>query len=408
MKDIFKKIYNIIDNRFYCKLLYLFVSLTFVTILIDIPGIKIFSKIAQVWALLLILLMAIEDRKRRKLYKFDIVLMGFVILTLIYNLFVYKNIADIEIWVVNLILFTTIFTIDVFRNKKATIKEMNIITYFYCIFMFVASIVSLILRFSGKIVQIAEIPFGGARGIFVNENSLAIAASIAIVMCIYLNSISKNNRMKIFWIANIVLQAITMIGSNGRSAILVVIAVVYTYIFVYYKNKYIRASLIILPIIIVCGTFLTFDENTIRDFTSGRSSLWTSASIVIKDNPLVGVGKNNFAQAVRAARDTTDLPGLDTGWLHNIYMQVATMNGIIALLLLIVFLYIILVFIIQHLDRLKRKEKLQMTTLTSMLIGILAVNLFESNLIYIISFISMVFWIYLGYLVSILDNKNIE
>ena len=36
-------------------------------------------------------------------------------------------------------------------------------------------------------------------------------------------------------------------------------------------------------------------------------------------------------------------------------------------------------FIIQHLDKLKRKEKLQMTTLTSLIVGILAVNLFEST-----------------------------
>lgn len=407
MKNVLKKIYNFIDNRFYCKLLYLFVSLTFVTILIDVPGIKILSKIAQLWSLLLILLMVVEDRKRRKLYKFDIPLIAFIGLTLAYNLFLYKNITDFTEWIVNLILFTAIFTIDVFRNRKEIIKEMNIITYFYCIFMFIASIISLILRLSGKLVQIGDIPFGGSRGIFVNENALSIACAIAIVMCIYMNIIAKNHRMKIFWLANIVLQAITMIGSNGRSAILVVIAVVYTYIFIYYRNKYARVALLILPII-VCGAIFTLEENTIRDYTSGRSSLWTSASIVIKDNPLTGVGKNDFVDAVRGARDTDDLPGLEAGGIHNIYIQIATINGIIALLLIVIFLYIILLFIVQKLDKLKRKEKMQMTTLTSMLLGILAVNLFESNLIYIISFISMIFWIYLGYLISILDNKNIE
>lgn len=46
-----------------------------------------------------------------------------------------------------------------------------------------------------------------------------------------------------------------------------------------------------------------------------------------------------------------------------------------------------------------------MTVITSIIAGILAVNLFESVLVYTISFISMIFWIYLGYLVSILDNK---
>lgn len=407
MKEILRKIYDFLDNRLYFKLLYLFVSLTFVTILTDVPGIRILSKIAQVWALILIVLMVVEDRKRRKIYKFDIPLILFMSITLIYNLTLYRSTYNILVWIVNLILVTTIFTIDVFKNRKVTIKEMNVITYFYSIFMFVASIFSLILRFSGNIVQIGEIQFGGTKGIFVNENALSIASAIAIVMCIYLYSISQKHRLKIFWLFNIILQAVTMFGSKGRSALLIIIAVVYTFIFVYYKNKYLKFSLIIIPIII-CGVFSTLNENFIRVFTSGRNSLWDSASIVIKEYPLAGVGNNNFVEAVKAARDTTDLPGLEIGGLHNIYIQTATINGLISLILLSVFLCMTLGFIMKHLYNLKRKEKLQMTTLTSMLVGILAVNLFESNLIYIISFISMIFWIYLGYLVSILDNKNIE
>ena len=40
MKEIIKNIYNYVDNKFYFKLLYLFVSLTFVTMLKYVPGIK--------------------------------------------------------------------------------------------------------------------------------------------------------------------------------------------------------------------------------------------------------------------------------------------------------------------------------------------------------------------------------
>lgn len=49
-----------------------------------------------------------------------------------------------------------------------------------------------------------------------------------------------------------------------------------------------------------------------------------------------------------------------------------------------------------------------MLILILMVIGIFVVNLFESILIYVVSFILMIFWIYLGYLIFILDNKNIE
>lgn len=407
MREIIKNIYDYLDNKFYYKLLYLFVSLTFVTILKDIPGIKILTYIALAWGILLILFIIIKDYKRRKIYKFDISLGMFIILTMIFNIIVFPNTYNIKIWIVNLILFLIIFTVDVFRCKKNMIREMNRITYFYVIFMFIASIVSLAMRFSGETINIGGTIFGNTKGIFENENALSIAAALAIVMCIYLNSISKSHRLKMFWMANIVLQTITMIGSHGRSAYLIVIAVVYTFIFVYNKNKYIRVLLLLIPIIAVTA-FFELDKNNIRDFTSGRSSLWTSASIVIKEHSLTGVGNSQLVEAVKGARETDDLPGLEVGGLHNIYVQIAAVNGIVSLLLFLAFIGTILMFIIQHLDKLLRKEKFQMTTLTSLIVGILSVNLFESTLIYIVSFISMIFWIYLGYLVSILDNKNID
>lgn len=40
MREEIKNIYDFLDNKFYFKLLYLFVSLTFVTMLKDVPGIK--------------------------------------------------------------------------------------------------------------------------------------------------------------------------------------------------------------------------------------------------------------------------------------------------------------------------------------------------------------------------------
>jgi len=407
MKEIIKNIYDFVDNKFYFKLLYLFVSLTFVTMLKDVPGIKILNYLAFGWGTILILLMIIEDYKRRKIYRFDIPLGLFMIITLAFNVIAYRSIHNIEIWVVNLILFVIIFTVDVFRSKKIMIEEMNIITNFYAILMCIASIISLIMRFSGKTIELNGIVFGGTKGVFENENALSIAAALAIVMCIYLNYMAKSHRLKIFWIANVILQTITMIGSHGRSAYLIVIAVVYIFIFVYNTNKYFRIILLLIPIL-TCGIFFQLDKNNIRNFTSGRSSLWESASIVIKDHPLTGVGNNDLVEAVRGARVTDDLPGLEFGGLHNIYVQTASVNGIISLLLFLAFAGMILMFLIQHLDKLKRKEKLQMTTLTSLIVGILAVNLFESSIIYIVSFISMIFWIYLGYLVSILDNKNIE
>ena len=407
MKEIIKNIYKYVDNKFYFKLLYLFVSFTFVTMLQYIPGISILKNIVLAWAIILILLMIVEDYKRRKIYKFDIPLGLFMIITLILNIAAYRNSENIKIWLVNLILFLVIFSVEVFRDKKTLVKEMNIITYCYAIFMFIAYIISLTMRFSGKTIVINEIIYGDTRGVFDNKNALGIAVAIAIVMCIYLNYIEKNHKLKMFWLGNIILQTITMIGSQGRSAYLVVIAVVYTFIFIYNKNKYIRATLLILPIL-VSAVILESGKINLERFTTERNNIWDSAIVVIKSHLFTGVGNSELVEAIKNARIGWYVPGIQYGGTHNIYVQIATVNGIISLLLFLMFLGIILMFIVHHLDKLQRKEKLQMTTLTSVIVGILAVNLFESTLVYMASFISLVFWIYLGYLISILDNKNIH
>ena len=407
MKEIIKNIYEFVDNKFYFKLFYLFVSFTFVTILKDVPGIGILAKIAQLWAVILILLMIIENYKKRKIYKFDIPLGIFMILTLIFNTVVYRNSENIKIWLVNLILFLIMFSVDVFRDKKTLIKELNIITYFYVMIMFFASTASLIMRFTGITITLKEVAFGYSRGVFENENALGIAAAIAIVMCIYLNYIEKNHKLKMFWTGNIVLQAITMIGSDGRSAYLIIIAVIYTFIFIWNKNKCIRAGLILIPTL-VCAGLWKFGNFNLEKFTTERNNIWDSALVVIKNNLMTGVGNSALVDSVKNARIGWYVPGIQFGGMHNIYVQIGAVNGIIALLLFLIFLVMILVFIIQHLDKLVRKERIQTITLTSILVGLLAVNLFESTLVYMISFMSLIFWIYLGYLVSILDNKNID
>lgn len=102
MREAIKNIYDFLDNKFYFKLLYLFVSLTFVTMLKDVPGRKILSNITLAWGILLILFMVIEGYKRRKIYKFDIPLALFMILTLIFNIFIYRSVDNIKVWIVNL------------------------------------------------------------------------------------------------------------------------------------------------------------------------------------------------------------------------------------------------------------------------------------------------------------------
>jgi hypothetical protein len=164
-----------------------------------VPGRKILNNIVLAWGIILVLLMIFEGYKRRKIYKFDIPLGSFMILTLMFNIFAYRNIVNIKVWIVNLILFLIIFSIDVFRCRKTMIKEMNIITYCYVIFLFVASSISMIMRLLEKSIELNGVIYGTTRGVFDNENALGIAAAIAIVLSIYLNYTAISNKLKMFF-----------------------------------------------------------------------------------------------------------------------------------------------------------------------------------------------------------------
>ncbi|WP_244833623.1 O-antigen ligase family protein [Clostridium sp. BJN0001] len=407
MKSIAEKIYNFLDNRFYFKIFYLFVSLTTVTIIKEIPHINIISKIALLWGMLLIIFTIFKDYRKRKLYNFDIILSIFIIVTFIFNVIFYKDISNIKAWVINAVLFMSVFSIDVFTEKKKIIREINIISIFYSIFMFVVSLVSAVLKFTDKYINIEKMYYGGTNGLFENKNSLSIAAAIAIVISLYLCTRNIKYKYKIFFEINILIQIVTLFYSKGRSAFLLLLTIVFTLIIVYSKQRIIKAVTVLVPFLIIVFTLININNLSIRYFTSGRSYIWESALIAIQKHPFVGIGNSSFVEAVRLARpQVTDLPGLDWGGIHNIYIQIALINGMIPLIIFMIFLITVFLFLVNKMSNLNKKAKFRSTILFSLVNGILVVNLFESNLIYIISFISIIFWIYLGYIISIMDNKN--
>ncbi len=408
MKEMIEKIFLCIENsKFYYKIFYLFVSLSFVTILKIIPHIDLLSKVALVWGLIISIYTVFSAYRKRKLYTFDIYIQIFLAITLIFTLLFYRNIENIKYWIINAIIFLSFYTVDIFKNKKILIGQVDIISSLYCGFMCIASSVSVIMKITNSIIKSGLYVFEGNKGgLFENKNALCIAAAIALALCVYLYYRDRSHKMKCYYVFNAVVQLIVLCTFRGRSAILIIAGILFTALFVYSSNKYIRSLMIIIPVLIICVLCTYINFETIRVFTTGRVNLWLSAFAVIKKHPFIGVGGSAMVESIYNVKITSDLPGLEFGGLHNIYIQIATVNGLISITFFIAFILGLLIFLINKICELKRSEKARMTILFSMLVGILAVNLFESSLIYIISYISIIFWVYCGYLISILDNKN--
>lgn len=403
IKKFMFSLYNFISNTFYFKLLYLFISLSITTVLLLLPGIKLLNTVLIAWGLLLIIINFIKlMQKKRNLYAFEVILYSFLALTLVLTLFKYPTIENLKAWVINTMIFTVIFSIDSFSYKNSIKKELNFISSFFVFCTFILSSIS-------SVMILTEFSFWSYTinyrfyNLFVNENSLGIAAVISFALSLYLLFNSKILLGRVLNILNCLIQLLTVVLSNCRSAYFLIIALIFVYIYVYIKNNYVRIAMICAPFISLIGILIVYPTK-LGSLLSGRDEYWLSALSLIKSYSLTGIGNSNLIPMMKEF-DLTFPLALEVGGLHNIYFQIATVNGLIALILIIVFITLVFAFFVKKLDNCYNNDKLKYTTLLGLLIGLLLVNLLESSLIYTMNFIGLSFWIYCGYLISIF-HKN--
>lgn len=403
-----KKLYNALSNNFYFCLFYLFTSLSFVTILNEIPYINHLLKVALVWGLALSVIHIIKIIKRT-LNLIELSLYTFLGFTLITNLIFYRSMENFKIWIINFIILTSVFYINLDKSHDELEKELKLLSNFIAVFTFIFSLASTIMYFANITLTFGNELFGMVngefQGLYVYKNSLALASSIGLLVSVYMIVKYKYDKTKFFHLLNVLLQIFPFIFSGGRSAYFLVIAIPFVLIFMRFKNKVFRSAMILVPSVFSIVGFALFHEKLYATL-SARNELWYSAWLSIKENPLFGVGNEAMVDKVYSMRPGVVLPGIEAGGLHNIYLQIITANGAIALILFLIFIYFTFLFLTKKLDKSYGASRRSGIVLLSLLVGILFVNLFESNLIYITSFISIIFWTYLGYFVSCKFKKN--
>ena len=406
MNTTFRLLYRLSTNKTYFKLYYLVVSIIFTTALSLIPNINILTKVAILWSLVLLtidFLRLLTGKIKPNVIKLPIYL--FVLITLILNILIYPDVNNIKTWVINLIPLFLFFSIDTVKNKKSLFKEVSLFSSFFVLISSIISLISLIMICTNNIIRIPldpTYPQGGYHeyvGLFSNGNAFGIFSSISIIFTIYLLFNTKSIKGKSFLYLNLLLQSITLILSEGRSAFLVILSLIFIFMYIYLSKSWIRFSLIFLPLVFLI-TFIATHFNNLRPYLAGRENIWLAASKVIKAHPLTGVGNTNMVPMVDAAKEQW-LYGLPTGGIHNIYIETATVNGIISSLLIILFILITFYYLVKKIQVSFSFNKKLLTCLFSLFVGLALVNLMESTLLYKVSFINIVFWSVTGYLISL-------
>ena len=401
---MFLKITNELTNKFYIKIFYIFIGLSFATVISDFPYFNLLNTLALGISFIYVIINIFDLLffKHRKIYIFEIFLYLFLILSLYLNFKYYNIIDNLKVWLINLMIMTVIFSIDTYKDKKKLLFEINFISYFYTIFTFILSLISLFMIFTNRSIISNSISYDG---LFKNENSFGIAAIISLMISLYLIFNSFNKYFKIFLISNVFIQGVSIFVSHARSAYFPLLALIFIFLVYKFKSIYFRISLILLPAFISIIGFFTLPSNILHKILTSREYLWKTAIKLIEVYPLTGVGNVNKVGRLQDHR-VAYLQGLELGGLHNIFFEIATVNGLICMVLFLLFIIGIIVFFIKRLEKLNSQDKLKYSFLFSLVFGIIFINLLESSLVYIISFISIIFWIYSGYLISILEKNH--
>jgi O-antigen ligase len=395
-----RKYLSIVTNNFYFCIFYILTSFSFVTVLKLIPNINILAKIGLLWGAILSI-RNLYSIFKRKPFTIEVLLLLFLIITLVLNLVFYPSSDNLKTWFVNLLLLTAVFFINNKKNKIKLEKELFIISNFYIILSFLSSVLSL----ASIILNKKYFSIEGAEGIFENENALGICAGIAILIALYLFISTTSKKIKMFYLLNIILQTIVMTISGGRSSYFIFISLIGLFIFIKVKKALYRFLLLLMPVLGTLYCF-TLSHDTLYNYTQGRSEIWTSALLVIKDNLIVGVGNLELVNKVVFARPIYIPQGIYFNKLHNIYIQLFTANGLFVFLTFICFLTTVIIYLIKRLNYLNSIEEYKLFIILSLIISILLINFFESNLLFIVSFISIIFWTYLGYVISIIEAEK--
>lgn len=412
---------SIANQKVYFKRVFIIITLIYTIFLSRIPRFSTLTNfLLLIWAVAIVFL---EVKKEGtiyiKKYKYSLVL--FFLLGFITILLAKGKVGNLKIWASIWIQFFVLFSEVRSSNKYVVAKELSSLCKTYIIMSFGISFITLIMYILNVNItllgsQHGMTPYGAYTGIYNGSNTEAIVAALSIILTLlFLNLKLWNKKSLYFYIFNIGVQLIVLNMSKGRSAMAGLLVYLVVYVLVLIKSKRDRIAYILYLILggalgayalSKWGGYLV-NKSEGLGFFGGRLSLWSQGLKVIKENFIYGVGISNLVEEVKKVA-TEPLPGIEGGGMHNIYVHTAVSNGAIALVLILSFFIYITFIMYRWLVRYRANnvEKKVLASIFALTISIYVINMVESNMLYVANFVATIYWIFLGYGMTIVKNHS--
>lgn len=235
-----------------------------------------------------------------------------------------------------------IFVFYLISYKTKSIKQISIILKCFIFTSFLSGIYSLIqigyIFYLGYTID----PSIRIPSFLENPNNLSAYSILSIFIVLSLLINSKNKKSKAFYISLVVLLLVNIIFSQSRSALLAIIFGFLIFLILWNKRFLIFSIFIPIILFIIPQSRVRFIQIFDTSQNSSRLNIWQITKLIIKDNPILGIGYENFSNKFSTYVENNLSYSIGEGYVafhpHNIFLKFQVELGILGTILFILFL----------------------------------------------------------------------
>ncbi len=140
------------------------------------------------------------------------------------------------------------------------------------------------------------------------------------------------------------------------------------------------------------------------DISNRRFAIWQSAIKVFKTKPVTGVSFRNIVPYATEKLPETYIVNNDQSSfasMHNLFIDVLVSQGLLGITLFVIFMIFVLVTVFKKLHKLNKQDYIFYALILTSIVPIFISSFFYSEILYINTSGSVIFWIALGYLMNL-------
>lgn len=345
--------------------------------------------------------------------------------------------------------FFGLFACDIKRDPAEYRREFTVISAFYLIVFFGLSLAGIVQYFMGytlelyheEYTQLAGVVWGRLWGVYRDPNYASVFATLAIVLSVYYIRTLKRWWVRLILSLGIVVQALYITLSGSRTGLVTVFICGLLYSFMLFFKRIslkpaakIAASVSVAVVVAVVGVLFVSavgkandalveyygdpslsdtEEEDLRDFeediSNRRFDLWGSGLEIFGTKPLFGVSFYNLQEYALRELPDTYLVNNDHGDfnnMHNMIFNVIPAQGLVGTAIFAAFAAFAVWYIFRRIFKVSGQDFEYLTAMLVCVAGSLVSSMFLTDIVYVNSPTSLMFWLFLGYIFHYLKRQK--